>query len=66
MRIKDLPLPPDVVIAAIFRKGQVIIPRGITALEAGDEVLAVVNDSNANEVAMLFGDSDGKVIVEPK
>jgi trk system potassium uptake protein TrkA len=66
VRIKDLPLPPDVVIAAIFRKGQVIIPRGITALEAGDEVLAVVNDSNANDVARLFGDSDEKVIVDTR
>jgi len=64
--IKDLPLPPDVVIAAIFRRGRVVIPRGVTALEAGDEVLAVVNDSNANAVAQLFGDSDGMVIIEPK
>jgi trk system potassium uptake protein TrkA len=60
--IKDLPLPPDVVIAAVFREGQVVIPRGITRLEAGDEVLAVVNDANALRVAELFGDPDGVVL----
>ncbi|MBI3760738.1 MAG: NAD-binding protein [Chloroflexi bacterium] len=62
--IKDLSLPPEVVIAAIFRKGKVVIPRGVTTLEAGDEVLAVVNDANANAVAQLFGDSDGVVVTE--
>lgn len=63
--IKDLPLPPDVVIAAIFRDGKVVTPRGVTILQAGDEVLAVVNGTNVNSVAQLFGDSDGKVTVEP-
>jgi trk system potassium uptake protein TrkA len=62
--IKDLPLPPEVVIAAIFRGGHVVIPRGVTSLEAGDEVLAVVNDANANFVARLFGDRDGVVLAE--
>jgi trk system potassium uptake protein TrkA len=62
--IKDLPLPPEVVIAAIFREGHVVIPRGVTALQAGDEVLAVVNDESANEVARLFGDRDGVVVTE--
>ena len=62
--IKDLPLPADVVIAAIFRKGKVVMPRGITALEAEDEVLAVVNHENANLVARLFGDRDGEVVLD--
>ncbi len=62
--IKDLPLPPEVVIAAIFREGHVIIPRGITTLEAGDEVLVVVNDASAQSVAQLLGDRDGVVLTE--
>jgi len=64
--IKDLPLPPEAVIAAIFRAGHVVIPRGAVALEAGDEVLAVVNDANANAVARLFGDPDGVVLPEQR
>ncbi len=63
--LKDLPFPPEAVIAAIFREGHVVIPRGTTALEAGDEVLAVVNESNANQVAELFGDPDGVVLQTP-
>ncbi|MGD8822697.1 MAG: NAD-binding protein, partial [Anaerolineales bacterium] len=41
--IKDLDLPDHCVIAAIIREGKVVVPRGITALQAGDEVLAVVD-----------------------
>ncbi len=39
--IRDLPLPADTVIATIIREGRLVIPRGDTVLEAGDEVLAV-------------------------
>jgi Trk K+ transport system NAD-binding subunit len=62
--IKDLPLPPEVVIAAIFREGHVVIPRGVTTLEAGDEVLVVVNDANAQTVARLLGDRDGVALTD--
>jgi trk system potassium uptake protein TrkA len=39
--IRDLSLPPDTVIATIIRGGKLVIPRGDTTLEAGDEILAV-------------------------
>jgi trk system potassium uptake protein TrkA len=39
--IRELPLPPDMVIATIIRDGKLVIPRGDTTLEAGDEILAV-------------------------
>jgi trk system potassium uptake protein TrkA len=39
--IRDLPLPADTVIATIIRDGKLVIPRGDTTLEAGDEILAV-------------------------
>jgi trk system potassium uptake protein TrkA len=39
--IRDLALPPDTVIATIIRGGTLVIPRGDTTLEAGDEILAV-------------------------
>lgn len=52
--IKDLDLPDHCVIAAIIRKGKVVVPRGITALQAGDEVLAVVDRPAAEHLAELF------------
>jgi trk system potassium uptake protein TrkA len=57
--IKDLGLPEECVIAAIIRKGHVIIPRGITQLEVGDEVLAVVGPSAAEKLSALFARPDG-------
>jgi len=39
--IRDLGLPSDTVIASIIRAGKLVIPRGDTSLEAGDEILAV-------------------------
>jgi trk system potassium uptake protein TrkA len=53
--IKDLVLPPDCVIAGIIRGGQLIIPRGVTTFEVGDEVLAVVGSEAADDLAGLFG-----------
>jgi trk system potassium uptake protein TrkA len=52
--IKDLPLPEHCVIAAVIRKGEVMIPRGVTTIEEGDEILAVTNAQAARELAELF------------
>jgi trk system potassium uptake protein TrkA len=52
--IKDMNLPEDCVIAAIIRHGDVIVPRGITTLEVGDEVLAVTDREGAAQLAALF------------
>jgi len=40
--LKDMPLPPNCVIAAIIRRGKILIPRGLMHFEAEDEILAVV------------------------
>lgn len=52
--IKDLALPEECVIAAIIRKGKVVLPRGITTLEKDDEVLAVTNRQGAEQLSLLF------------
>lgn len=52
--IKDLALPEHCVIAAIIRRGEVMIPRGITTFEAGDEVLAVTDLEGSISLAELF------------
>lgn len=52
--IKDLGLRSNCVIAAIVRKGEVIVPRGVTILEAHDEVLAIVDREAAEQLAGLL------------
>jgi trk system potassium uptake protein TrkA len=52
--IKDLKLPANCTIAAIIRSGEVIVPRGITVLEVGDEVLAITDTDGAKKLAELF------------
>lgn len=54
MAIKDIQLPEQVVIAGIIRQGEVMIPRGVTVFEEGDEVLAVTDSNGAVELAQLF------------
>lgn len=52
--IKDLPMPERCVIAAVIRKGEVMIPRGVTVFEAGDEVLALTDREGIEQLAKLF------------
>jgi trk system potassium uptake protein TrkA len=53
--IKDLSFPPNSVIAAIIRQGDIVIPRGPLTFQAGDEVLAITDAEGAEELAALFG-----------
>jgi trk system potassium uptake protein TrkA len=57
--IKDLPLPPNCVIAAVIRQGDIVIPRGPLKLEPADEVLAIVDAEGADDLAALFGAPGG-------
>jgi trk system potassium uptake protein len=63
LAIKDLSME-GVVIAAIIRQGEVIVPRGVTVFEAGDEVLAVTDAVGALKLSALLGrpTSGSKVI----
>jgi trk system potassium uptake protein TrkA len=51
MAIRDMPLPQNCVISGIIRKSEIILPRGITTLEEGDEVLALVDDPAREKLA---------------
>ncbi len=53
--IKDLPLPPNCIISGIIRHSEIVLPRGATALEEGDEILALVDESAREELAKLLG-----------
>lgn len=53
--IKDMPLPQNCVISGIIRKGEIVLPRGITTLEEGDEVLALVDDAARGQLEKILG-----------
>jgi trk system potassium uptake protein TrkA len=52
--IQDLGLPDQCVIAAVIRRGKMMVPRGATELQMGDEVLAVTGRAGAECLADLF------------
>jgi trk system potassium uptake protein TrkA len=54
-RVDSLQLPVECHIAAIIRKGQLIIPRGETVLQPADEVLAVAHGSQLKQLAAILG-----------
>lgn len=53
--IRDLMLPPQCVLAAIIRKGELIIPRGDVVLQPADEIIALVHSDEAATLASLLG-----------
>jgi trk system potassium uptake protein TrkA len=55
MAVQELKLPPDCVLTAIIRQGELIVPHGNTVLEPADEVLAVVHSSQLAQLAEALG-----------
>ncbi len=55
LAIKDLPLPQNCIISGILRHSEMMLPRGSTVLEEGDEILALVDDAARGELARLLG-----------
>jgi trk system potassium uptake protein TrkA len=53
--LKDLPLPANCVISGIIRKGEIVMPRGVTVLEEADEIFALVDDASRDQLAKLLG-----------
>jgi trk system potassium uptake protein TrkA len=53
--VKDLQLPPNCIISGIIRHGEIVIPRGITTLEEGDEILALVDDAARGQLEKILG-----------
>jgi trk system potassium uptake protein TrkA len=58
--LKDLGLPDHCVVAAIIRKGEVIVPRGVMTFEAGDEILAVTDADGARLLSRLLSSAVSK------
>jgi trk system potassium uptake protein TrkA len=52
--IKDLDIPRDATIVAVVRRDHVVMPRGDTEFEAGDEVLAMVTEDSEEDVRRIL------------
>jgi trk system potassium uptake protein TrkA len=52
--IKDITIPRDATFVAIVRKDHVVMPRGDTVLQAGDEVLAIVTPESEDLVRAVL------------
>ncbi|MCE7985856.1 MAG: TrkA family potassium uptake protein [Caldilinea sp. CFX5] len=52
--LRDLPLPPECSLAAVIRRGHLLLPRAELVLEPDDEVLAVVHVDQTPALAALL------------
>lgn len=52
--IKDIELPPDSVLVSILRREEVIVPKGNTVLQAGDDVIALTLIGNEPQLLELL------------
>ena len=48
-------IAPNCIISGIIRHGEIVIPRGITTLEEGDEILALVDDAARGQLEKILG-----------
>jgi trk system potassium uptake protein TrkA len=52
--VADLGFPRDSTVVAVLRNDRVIVPRGDTRLQAGDEVLVLVTSESIDEVREIL------------
>jgi trk system potassium uptake protein len=52
--IRDITIPRDATFVAVVRKDHVVMPRGDTVLQAGDEVLAIVTPESEDLVRAVL------------
>lgn len=58
MAIKDMPISQNCIISGIIRDGEIVLPRGVTELEEGDEILALVDNPARKQLERLLGRPD--------
>ncbi len=57
--VKDIDWPQRTVLTSVRREGQVVLPRGDTVLEAGDEVVVLTGRGTADDVHRLMSPEAG-------
>ncbi len=62
--LRDLRLPAHSTVTAILRGGELLLPRGDTVLDAGDEVLALVAQEEQPALARLFGSPEAEAAAD--
>jgi len=60
VRLSDLSLPEDTLIAMIRRSGEVIIPSGTTTLAEGDRLTFIGHQDGIRELRLAYGGSPGE------
>jgi len=58
--VGELHLPPECVLVAVLRKGEMLLPRPDLVFHPEDEVLAVVHATEAGRLAALLGPEERK------
>ncbi len=58
--IGDLQLPEGCLVVSVLRNGTGFVPKADTVIEAGDEVLAVLNPGDEQAICQLFAPRAGK------
>ena len=56
--ISELHIPSECVMAAVIRKGKMIIPHGDTVLQPSDEIVAIVHASQISQLAATLARQD--------
>lgn len=56
MALKNVPMPPSSLIVSLVRGEKLIIPQGDTVIHAGDEIIAVCENSQQTALNKLFGE----------
>lgn len=64
-RLAEISLPPDIVIAAIYRKGEVIAPRGDTKLLTGDHVFILNGKADTASVPPVLSGRHVQAVQPP-
>ena len=59
MKIKDLKLPHDVIIATIVRRSEIVIPHGEDIIHEGDRVIVIAKDRNIKKLNDILVSSAG-------
>lgn len=54
-RIREIDLPPDALIAMVYRKREIIIPKGKTVLKEGDQLTIIANATAIEELKSRYG-----------
>lgn len=58
-RLEEIVIPRGLLVAAVLRRGEAVIPRGDMQLEVGDEVILFVHRSELDTLRLIFPGPEG-------